>query len=114
MRLEPSRGEIWFVDLNPTRGHEQSGIRPCLIVSVNPFNRGPAGLVIALPISSKEKGIPLHVPITPPEGGLKKRSFVKCEDMRSISKDRLVKCTGSVSSKTLSAIQDRLQILLGL
>jgi len=38
-----SRGEIWFVNLNPARGHEQAGIRPALIVSVNIFNQGPAG-----------------------------------------------------------------------
>ncbi|WP_198471546.1 type II toxin-antitoxin system PemK/MazF family toxin [Acetomicrobium sp. S15 = DSM 107314] len=40
---EPSRGEIWLVDLNPLRGHEQAGRRPSLVISVNGFNYGPAG-----------------------------------------------------------------------
>jgi len=47
---EPSRGEVWLVDLNPARGHEQAGIRPGLVVSVDPFNHGPAGLVVLLPV----------------------------------------------------------------
>jgi mRNA interferase MazF len=111
---EPSRGDVWLVDLNPTRGHEQAGRRPGLVVSVDLFNHGPAGLVVLLPITTKEKGIPLHVEIKPPDGGLKSRSFVKCEDVRSVSKERLVRRLGSVRSDTLGAIEDRLRILLAL
>ena len=40
------RGEIWQVNLNPTRGHEQAGIRPALVLSVDVFHNGPAELVI--------------------------------------------------------------------
>ena len=111
---EPSRGEVWQVNLSPTKGHETRGIRPCLIVSVDPFNRGPAGLVVVLPITTREKGIPLHVAVNPPEGGLEKRSFVKCEEPRSISKDRLTKRTGELAAPTLEKVSDRLRILLGL
>ena len=46
--ITPSRGEIWMVDLNPARGHEQAGYRPCLVVSVDLFNHGPAELVVVL------------------------------------------------------------------
>ena len=49
----PSRGEIWMVDLNPTRGHEQAGVRPALVVSVDTFNHGPAGLAVVLPVTSR-------------------------------------------------------------
>ncbi|MDX2040059.1 MAG: type II toxin-antitoxin system PemK/MazF family toxin [Acidobacteriota bacterium] len=108
------RGEIWFVDLDPTQGREQAGSRPALVISVDPFNQGPADLVVVCPITSIAKGIPLHVKITPPEGGLKKESFVKCEDVRSVSKQRLTKRFGVVSRATLSAVEDRLRILLGL
>jgi mRNA interferase MazF len=61
-----TRGEIWLVDLNPVRGHEQAGKRPCLIVSVDLFNQGASGLAVVLPITSKKKGIPFHVAIAPP------------------------------------------------
>lgn len=108
----PSRGEIWTVNLNPARGHEQAGYRPGLVISVDAFNHGPAGLVVIIPITSKEKGIPFHVAINHLEGGVSKKSFIKCEDIRSISTERLSKCLGKVSIGTLKAVEDRLKILL--
>jgi len=110
----PSRGEIWLVNLNPTKGHEQAGRRPALVVSVDTFNRGPADLVVVLPITSKHRGIPFHVKVEPPEGNLDKESFIKCEDVRSISKIRLEKSIGEVFNNTLSKVEDRLKILLDL
>lgn len=111
---EPSRGEVWLVDLSPTKGHEQSGRRPGLVVSVDLFNHGQAGLVVMLPISTVAKGVPFHVQVNPPEGGLKQRSFVKCEDVRSVAKERLLRRAGAVSPHTMDAVEDRLRILLNL
>ncbi len=110
----PSRGDIWLADLNPTRGREQKGRRPVLIISEDIFNRGPAELVIILPVTSTHRGIPSHVPIKPPEGGLKTGSFVLCEAVRSISKNRLLYRLGTVNVSTLAEIEDRLRILMGL
>ena len=110
----PSRGEIWEVNLNPTRGHEQAGRRPALVVSVDPFNHGPAELVVVLPITTTPRGIPFHVPVGPPEGGVRRPSFIKCEDVRSISRERLVARWGSVYAPTMSMVDDRLRILLDL
>ena len=76
MPAQPSRGQIWLADLNPTRGHEQAGQRPVLIVSTNVFNHGPADLVFVLPLTRTQRGIPLHIPVDPPEGGLTARSYV--------------------------------------
>jgi len=84
------------------------------VVSVDPFNHGPAGLVVLLPLTSVAKAIPLHVEVNPPEGGLNVRSFVKCEDVRSVAKERLSQRWGKVSEATLGAVEDRLRILLGL
>ena len=109
-----SRGEIWLVNLSPTAGREQAGTRPALIISVDMFNHGAAELVIAIPITSKAKGIPLHVEITPPEGGLSVKSYGKCEDVRSISTSRLKRKLGRVSAQTIDEVEDRLRILLGL
>jgi mRNA interferase MazF len=110
----PARGEVWMADLNPTRGHEQSGRRPVLVVSVDQFNSGPAGLLIVLPITSRAKGVPLHVEVTPPEGGLTRTSYIKCEDIRSIALERMSERLGSVESATLEEAEDRLRILLNL
>lgn len=107
-----SRGEVWLVDLNPTRGREQAGTRPAVVVSAEEFNRGPAGLVIIVPMTTRERGIPLHVPLDPPEGGLDRRSFIKCEDVRSVSDQRLVRRFGVLSRETLALVADRLRIVL--
>lgn len=109
-----SRGEIWLVGLDPTKGREQAGMRPALVVSVDIFNHGAAEIVVVIPITSKAKGIPLHVEVQPPEGGLTLTSFVKCEDVRSISISRMVKRLGTVSDQTIELVEDRLRILLGL
>lgn len=112
--MEPSRGEIWLVDLDPTRGHEQAGKRPGLVISVNLFNHGPAELAVILPITTREKGIPFHVPVNSSESGLKTKSFIKCEDIRSVSKERLTSYLGRVPQEIMEAVEDRLRILLGL
>src|SRR5712691_7623131 len=72
----PNRGEIWLADLNPTRSHEQAGVRPVLIISTNTFNHGPADLVFVLQLTRTDRRIPMHVPIDPPEGGVSARSYI--------------------------------------
>ena len=81
---------MWLVELDPTRGREQQGKRPGLVISANGFNKSPADLVVVVPITSKDKSIPWHVAIAPPEGGVKTKSFVMCEAVRSVSKERFV------------------------
>lgn len=110
----PSRGEIWFLNLDPTQGREQAGSRPALIVSVDAFNHGPADLVVVLPVTSVAKGIPFHVPVIPLEGGVRQSSFIKCEDVRSVSRSRLRERWGAIAPQTMAAVEDRLRILMGL
>lgn len=108
----PLRGEVWLADLNPVRGHEQAGRRPVLVVSDDLFNQGPADLVIVVPITGVGRGIPSHIRLQPPEGGLKKESFAMNEAVRSISKARLARKLGRISYPTLLQIEDCLRILL--
>src|SRR5271157_4188471 len=103
----PLRGEIWMADPDPTRGHEQAGTRPGLVVSSDALNASPAGLAIILPLTSQEKGIRSHVEVSPPEGGLRKRSFIKCEDIRSVSVERLTRRLGRCSPETMAAVAFR-------
>ncbi|MGI9860891.1 type II toxin-antitoxin system PemK/MazF family toxin [Moorella naiadis] len=90
------------------------GSRPALIISVDLFNYGPAGLVVAIPLTTRDKGIPFHVKIVPPEGGVKSTSFIKCEDLRSIGKERLIEKWGAILPESIAAVEMRLKILLGL
>ena len=115
---DPNRGEIWLADLGIGRGHEQSGQRPVLVVSDDAFNHGFAGLVMVVPLTSKtkkSKNIPAHIPVVPPEGGLKSPSVCLCDQLRTISKDRLGKAPwGIVSAATLTEVEKTLRVLLGL
>ncbi|MCA9235752.1 MAG: type II toxin-antitoxin system PemK/MazF family toxin [Planctomycetales bacterium] len=111
---DPLRGDVWDVNLDPTQGREQKGRRPALVVSADAFNRGAADLVIVVPITSQAKQIPIHVKIDAPEGGLKTTSFAKPEDMRSVSKTRLGKRWGSVSTGTMAQVEDMLRVLMAL
>src|SRR5207249_9128961 len=115
---DPSRGEIWLTDLGTGRGHEQSGQRPVLVMSDDAFNAGLAGLVMTIPLTSKvakSKNIPAHIRIDPPEGGLKTPSVLLCDQLRTISRDRLAKAAwGTVSAATLAGVEKTLRLLLGL
>lgn len=111
----PNRGEIWWADLDPTRGHEQGGRRPVLVVSTTYFNHGPADLILVLPLTRTDRAIPIHVPIQPPEGGISARSFILCDALRSISKERLgERPLGSVSTRTMQSVGEILRLLMEL
>jgi mRNA interferase MazF len=115
---DPCRGEIWLADLGSGTGHEQAGQRPVLIVSDDAFNHGRAGLVIVVPLTSKVKksrAIPAHIEIDPPEGGVKVPSVILCDQLRSISKDRLdASSWESVPAATLGKVETALRVLQGL
>lgn len=114
MTKPPRRGEVWFVSLNPTVGHEQAGRRPAVVISEDAFNRGPADLVVLLPITSTLKPIPSQIRLSPPEGGLDRESAVLCEAVRSVSRQRLIRRLGAVSAARLALVEDALRILLRL
>ncbi len=110
------RGEVWFFDPDPTRGKEQKKPRPCLILSVDPYNNGPADLLIILPLTSKKKFIPAHIEVKLSDQ--KDISYIMCDQIRCISKDRLlihnrVGKIGIVNEKTLEQVERCLKTLLG-
>jgi mRNA interferase MazF len=106
---------VWLADLGPTRGREQSGERPVLIVSADPINQGPADLVVAVPFTTRRRGIPTHVEVRPPNGGLREVSFAMCEQVRSLAAERLgPRPFGSVPAAALRSVEDSLRLLLRL
>ena len=113
-RLTPNRGEVWLVDLGATRGHEQGGVRPSVVVSANRFNRSGAGLALVVPTTTATQRISLRIVINQPEGGVRRTSFIKCEDIRSIASERLIERWGQVSDRTMALVEDRLRALLDL
>lgn len=108
------RGAVWQVDFAPVRGHEQAGVRPALVLSVDGFNNGPAQLAVVAPLTTRDRRIASHVRIVPPDGGVRAVSFIKCEDTRSVSTDRFLEAWDSVSADVLAQVEDWVRILLGL
>lgn len=88
----PKRGEIWWVDFGTGRGSEQAARRPALVLQNDAGNRSsryPNTIVLA--ISTKGRAIPFHVRIEPTElNGLTATSWVRCEQILTISKSRLL------------------------
>lgn len=82
------RGEVYWADLDPVLGSEQSGRRPVLVISQDVFN-DRSGTVIAMVITSQAQraGFPLSLEITEP--GLPKRSWIKTTQVRTLSTQRL-------------------------
>src|SRR5262245_10015011 len=114
---DPIRGEIWLADMGTGRGKEEVGKRPVIGVIDDAVNAGLAGLVMTVPLTSKvakSKNIPAHIRVDPPEGGLKTPSVILCDQLRTISKDRLGKAPwGAVSDATLAEVEKALRVLLG-
>jgi mRNA interferase MazF len=109
-----SRGEVWRVDFEPVGGHEQGRVRRALIVSSDIYNHGPAGLVTVVPMTTKGRPIRSFLRVDPPEAGLPKTSFLICEQVRTISGDRLGRRFGAVSAATMTEVEMRLKFLLDL
>lgn len=114
MMTGPARGEVWLTNLDPRRGHRQAGTRPCVVISVDHFNQGPAELVVMCPMTTRERDIPSHIEVQPPDGGARVWCFIKCEDVRSVSKMCLIQRWGTIAPATLSLVEDGIRILLGL
>lgn len=79
----PKQGDIVYFDFNPTKGHEQKGNRPAIIVSINIFNE-KTKMVMACPITSNTKDFPTHYLL---EDTKKIKGSVLCEHIRSIDYD---------------------------
>jgi mRNA interferase MazF len=105
------RGEIRWADLNPTRGHEQTGLRPVLILSHDIFNER-SGTVIAVAITSQPQraGFPLTLELT--AGKLPKQSWVKISQIRTLSVERIGKIIGRASQEELAQVIEGLNEII--
>lgn len=99
------RGDIVWADLKPVAGHEQGGRRPVLVISHDALNER-SGTVIGLVVTSQEPraGLPLAFGIA--SGGLPRPSWVKTNQVRTLSAKRLGQQFGRVSDDELTAVAD--------
>ncbi len=106
------RGEIYWADLNPVKGKEQSGLRPILILSQDVFNEH-SGTVIAVAITSQcpKAGFPLTLALT--DARLPKQSWVKISQVRTLSIEHLSAKIGKASPSDIEQVVDGLKELIG-
>lgn len=105
------RGEIRWADLSPSKGHEQSGLRPVVILSHDIFNER-SGTVIAMAITSQspKAGFPLTIELK--TGGLPKQSWARISQIRTLSTERMGKLIGRLSPEELVRIIEGLNEII--
>jgi mRNA interferase MazF len=113
--LTVDRGAVVLVELDPTVGHEQRGVRPCIAVSdpaVNAEQRFP--LIAVVPVTGTIGAGALYPVLAPGVSGLVKQSSALIDHLRAIDKRRIRRVFGRVSVNELTAIDEGLELFLGL
>ena len=115
-RSDLSRGELYWLDWTPARGSEQAGRRPALIVGSDAANHNshyPLTIVVA--VSTVQRNILTHVTVEPSaDNGLRERSAVKCEQLMTVSKDRMLTQIGRISATDMARVAAALKRALTL
>lgn len=106
------RGEIYWADLDPTRGREQAGQRPVLVLSHDIFNER-SGTIIAMAITSQTQkaGFPLTLEIA--DSALPKRSWIKISQVRTLSTERLGERITRLSDRDMELVIEGLNEING-
>ena len=109
------RGTVVLVELDPTRGHEQKGVRPCVAVSdpaVNTDQRFP--LIAVVPLTGTPGDGALYPRLSPGPSGLTKPSYALIDHLRSVDKRRVRRVFGVLGRDELEAVDQGLRLFLGL
>ena len=111
------RGEIYFVNLNPVQGREQSGQRPVLVLSIDAINHLP--LVVTVVVGTKGQNVrrdyPTNVRVSTAESGLPMETVFLCFQLRSLDPSRFAGTpAGKVSGSLLEKIENAVRHCLGL
>jgi mRNA interferase MazF len=111
--LELAPGIVVWASLEPVRGREQGGHRPVLIVASTGYLDAVTTLVIALPITTTDRGWPNHIHVNGPSG-LDRPSWIMTEQPRTLSRDRITGIAGQVSSECFAQVRTWLADFLDL
>ena len=109
------RGDIWLVDLNPVRGSEQRGVRPCLVISNDVINEcAPTVCVAPLTSSLAGRRFPINVVLEREDTGLKADSLLLCGQVWTVAKERLLRKRSVVRVGGMSDVERARSLCLGL
>ena len=109
------RGSVVLVSLDPTVGHEQRGVRPCLVASdPDVVADQKFALTCVIPLTGTPGSGALYPPLAPGKSGLTKPSFALVDQLRSVDKRRIQRVYGRITPAELEAVDDGLRLYLGL
>lgn len=109
------KGEIYYADLDPGIGSEQTGTRPILIIQNDIGNEHSPTTIAAMLTSRKtKKRLPTHVQIEPANTGLTKNTIVMLEQIRTIDKQRLGSYVGCIEEADMKKIEKAAMCSLGI
>ncbi len=114
MKQEIKRGEIYWVNWNPVRGSEQSGLRPALVIQNDTGNRYSPTTIVAALTTAINKPYPFTVRITAGESGLPKDSTVNLAAIMTIDKIRLGDKCGKLSEAKMAGVNEAIKASLGI
>ena len=106
------RGEVRWADLNPTRGHEQAGHRPVLILSHDVFNQR-SGTVIAVALTSQRPRAGFPLTLESKADGLPKQSWIKISQIRTLAAERIGRRIARASDEEVARVVEGLNEILG-
>jgi mRNA interferase MazF len=104
------RGDIYWVNLDPTVGSEIRKKRPCVLVGATPINAARRTVVV-VPLSSVGISRP---PLTIPVNCLGKQAVAVCDQIRAVDKSRLIERAGNLTKEDLSELENGLRQVLAL
>lgn len=105
-----NRGDVYWVDLEPTRGSEINKLRPCVLVGATPMNKARRTVVV-VPLSTSATARP---PVVVSVICLERSVAAVCDQIRTVDKSRLVKVAGKLSLADLATLDDALRQVLSL
>jgi len=113
---KPIRGDVFRARLDPTEGSEQAGERPVVVLSRDAINAYSPVVVIvpATDADNVKKAYPMHVLLAKGQGGLKKDSIAKTEQIRAIQVSRFLEYYGRLDPHAIKKIEQALKITLAL
>jgi mRNA interferase MazF len=114
MTEEIKRGEIYWVDWNPARGSEQSGLRPALVIQNDVGNKYSPTTIVAAFTTAIVKNYPFTVIITAKESGLPKDSTINLAVIMTIDKTRLTDKCGQLSEEKMAEVNEAIKASLGI
>ena len=105
-------GEVRWADLDSTRGHEQAGQRPVLILSHDVFNER-SGTVIAVALTSQEPRVRFPLVLELQATGLPKRSWIKISQIRTLATERIGRRLARASAEDVAKVVEGLYEIIG-